>query len=76
MLERMLAKVSTAEGRVERTIEEIRRHQQLQAQLRRDVHVRYILSIPILVVIVEVLCYLLKDDATFKGPNVSQFVGA
>merc|ERR1711977_15513 len=44
-------------------IKEICCHQQLQAQLRRDVHIGYILSIPVLVVVVEVFSYLLENNA-------------
>lgn len=57
-------------GQCTLTIKEICCHQQLQAQLRRDVHIGYILSIPVLVVVVEVFSYLFEDDATIKRPRL------
>lgn len=57
-------------GQCTLTIKEICCHQQLQAQLRRDVHIGYILSIPVLVVVVEVFSYLLENNATIKRPRL------
>ena len=42
----------------------IRRHQQLQAQLRRYLHIRHIARVFILQVVVEVLAYFFQDDTT------------
>ena len=45
-------------------LEEVRSHQQLEADLDRDVHVRNVLLACMLNGVVEVFCDLLEDDAT------------
>lgn len=45
-------------------LEEVRSHQQLEADLDRDVHVRNVLLAGVLNGVVEVFCDLLEDDAT------------
>ena len=44
------------------TIQVIRRNQQLQAQLRRNLHVRNILALCILLIVVKILADLLQHD--------------
>ena len=57
----------------DRTIqpEEIRRHQELQTQLRWYFHVRYTCSFFVLLVVVEILGHLAQDDAIdiFQSTN-------
>ena len=49
------------------TNEIIRRHQQLQAQLRRNIHIRDILGIGVFLVVVEVLADFFEDYATVSA---------
>lgn len=51
-------------GRERRTIKEISSDQQLQAQLRWDVHVRDVFAICMFLVVVQVLANFLKYNAT------------
>ena len=45
------------------TIQIIRRHQQLQAQLGRHVNIRHVLGVLVLFIVVEVLAYFLEHEA-------------
>lgn len=59
-----------------RTIQIIRRHQQLQTQLRRYIHVRHVGLILVLLVVAEVLADFFEDDATvtiFPSVNTPTF---
>lgn len=54
------------ETRVQTTqssIQIIRRHQQLQAQLRRNLHIRHIGLVLVLLVVAEILAYFLQDHS-------------
>lgn len=44
----------------------IRRHQQLQAQLRRNLHVRHVPLLPVLQVVAQVLAHLLQHHAATR----------
>lgn len=46
------------------TVQIIRRHKQLQTQLRRNFHIRYIFCVLVLLVVVQVFADLFKDYAT------------
>lgn len=46
------------------SIQVIRRHQQLQTQLWRDLHIRHIGLVLVLVVVAEILADFLQDDST------------
>lgn len=48
-------------------IQVVRRHQQLQAQLWWDVHVRHIELVLVLLVVQEVFADFLENDATAEG---------
>jgi hypothetical protein len=45
------------------TIQIVRRHEQFQAQLGRDVDVRHVLGVLVLFVVVKVLAYFLEHEA-------------
>lgn len=44
-------------------IKVIRRHQQLQTQLRGDIHVRHVGLVFVLLVVAEILAHLFENDA-------------
>ena len=45
------------------SIQIVRRHQELQTQLARDIHVLHARAVTVLLVVVEVLDHLLQDHA-------------
>lgn len=48
-------------------IQEIRRDEQLQAQLGRDVHVRYTIAVAMSLLVVEILGHFFEHDAADLG---------
>ena len=50
----------------------IRRHQQLQAQLRRYLHIRHVARVFILEIVVQVLAYFFEDDATARSVGIRE----
>jgi hypothetical protein len=46
------------------TVQIIRRNQQLQTQFRRNIHIRHILALRMLLVVIKVLAHFLEYDAT------------
>lgn len=56
-------------------MQKIRRHQQLQAQLPRQLHIRHVLLPPVFEIVVEVFAHFLQHDAVDGAERAARFEG-
>lgn len=54
-------------GSVSRTVQVIRRHHQLQTELKWNLHVWHVLHVLMLFIVIEILADFLQDDATIRS---------